>query len=113
MADEIVEMVPMDKCGVFTGKSIEDAKRKDDIGKAKRYLAELEAAAELQQRRGCLHNIVDIAQYLVSCRRLCIGKSFLARAFFPVGRIYRHYVEVFTGYALRVFKVAKHRLYSV
>ena len=28
MADEIVEMVPMDKCGVFTGKSIEDAKRK-------------------------------------------------------------------------------------
>ena len=49
----------------------------------------------------------------MSCRRLYIGKAFLARAFFPVGRIYRHYVEVFTWYALRVFKVAKHRLYSV
>lgn len=28
MAEEIVKMVPMDKCGVFTGKSIEEAKRK-------------------------------------------------------------------------------------
>ncbi len=28
MADEIVEMVPMDKCGVYTGKSIDEAKKK-------------------------------------------------------------------------------------
>lgn len=28
MAEEIVEMVPMDKCGVYTGKSIDEAKKK-------------------------------------------------------------------------------------